>query len=126
MLVLDLRVEEEAVAELVAEVEDRAQEVDLVRAPGVGAVVAAFAEVLVENLSVAADRYAAVSGLRADIKRHLRGEPIAAREGAGLYIFGRFLRRYRWAAGAMVLLIASLAAGLAGTLWQARRAEKAA
>lgn len=74
----------------------------------------------------AADRYAAVSGLRGDIKRHLRGEPIVAREGAGLYVFSRFLRRYRWAAGATALLIASLAAGLAGTLWQARRAEKEA
>ena len=72
------------------------------------------------------DRYAAVSGLRADIERHLRGEPIAAREGAGLYVFGRFLRRYRWAVGATVLLIASLAAGLTGTLWQAQRAQELA
>jgi eukaryotic-like serine/threonine-protein kinase len=74
----------------------------------------------------AADRYAAVSGLRADIKRHLRGEPVSAREGARLYVFSRVLRRYRWAVAGTVVLIASLAAGLAGTLWQARRAEKEA
>lgn len=72
---------------------------------------------------VPADRYATVAGLRADVRRHVQGEPVTAREGARLYVFGRFLRRYRWAVAGVMVLVATLAAGLAGTIWQARRAE---
>jgi hypothetical protein len=70
-----------------------------------------------------ADRYVTVSALWADIVRHMRGEPVVAREGARLYVFGRFVRQYRWAVGAVAVLIVTLAAGLAGTTWQARRAR---
>jgi eukaryotic-like serine/threonine-protein kinase len=70
-----------------------------------------------------ADRYVAVSDLWADVHRHLQGQPVVAREGARLYVFGRFVRRYRWAAAGVAALIVTLAAGLAGTAWQARRAE---
>lgn len=70
-----------------------------------------------------ADRYVAVSDLSADIHRHVHGKPVIAREGARLYVFGRFVRQYRWAAAGVAALIVTLAAGLAGTSWQARRAE---
>ncbi|MEO8366350.1 MAG: serine/threonine-protein kinase [Pseudoxanthomonas sp.] len=71
----------------------------------------------------AADRYATVIGLQADVLRHVRGEPVAARQGARAYVLGRLIHRYRWAVTAVTALIVALAAGLAGTLWQAHRAE---
>ncbi len=70
-----------------------------------------------------ADRYATVVGLQADVRRHSHGEPVVAREGARLYVFGRFMHRYRLVVAGTCVLILALAAGLAGTLWQARRAE---
>jgi hypothetical protein len=70
-----------------------------------------------------AHRYDTVNALQLDLQRHLAHEPVLAREGARLYVFGRVLRRYRWAAAVSAALIVALAAGLAGTLWEARRAE---
>lgn len=70
----------------------------------------------------AAHRYATVEGLRLDVKRVLRGEPVQAREGARLYVFGRTLRRYRWAAAAVLAVLLSLAGGLGLAAWQAQRA----
>ncbi len=46
-----------------------------------------------------AQRYATVEALRQDVLRAQAGEPVEAREGARLYVFGRMLRRYRWARG---------------------------
>ena len=71
----------------------------------------------------ASHRYETVIGLKRDFEGHLRNEPVRAREGARLYVFGRLLRRYRWAVAGTAALIIALAAGLAGTIWQARRAE---
>jgi tetratricopeptide (TPR) repeat protein len=71
----------------------------------------------------ATHRYETVNALRLDVGRHLRNEPVLAREGARLYVFGRLLRRYRWAVAGIAALIVTLAAGLAGTIWQAQRAE---
>ncbi len=70
-----------------------------------------------------ADRYATVAGLQVDVRRHEHGEPVVAREGARMYVFGRFMRRYRWGVAGVAALIVSLVAGLAGTAWQAQRAE---
>ena len=71
----------------------------------------------------ASHRYETVNGLKLDVERHLRNEPVLAREGARLYVFGRLLRRYRWAVAGTCALILVLAIGLTGTVWQARRAE---
>jgi len=71
----------------------------------------------------ASHRYETVNALKRDVERHLRNEPVLAREGAQLYVFGRLVRRYRWAVAGVAALIVVLAAGLAGTIWQARRAE---
>lgn len=68
-------------------------------------------------------RYATVDALKLDIARVLRGEPVAAREGARLYRVGRFLRRHRWSLTAVAALFVSLAGGLGATAWQAHRAE---
>jgi non-specific serine/threonine protein kinase/serine/threonine-protein kinase len=66
-------------------------------------------------------RYDSVTALQRDVQRYLDDEPVAAREGARLYVFGRFMRRHRWmvAAGASVFL--ALATSLAVVSWQAHR-----
>ena len=68
-------------------------------------------------------RYATVDALKLDVQRHLRGEPVAARDGARVYVLSRLLRRYRWGAAGVALLILALAAGLGSFAWQARRVE---
>ena len=68
-------------------------------------------------------RYATVDALKLDIARALRGQPVAAREGARLYRLGRFLRRHRWSLAAVAAVFISLAGGLGATAWQARRAQ---
>ncbi len=68
-------------------------------------------------------RYETVNGLKADVDRHLRTEPVLARDGARAYVFGRLLTRYRWPVAGIGALILALAVGLGGTIWQARRAE---
>ena len=67
-------------------------------------------------------RYATVDALKLDIIRVFRGEAVEAREGARLYVFGRTLRRYRWAVAATLAVLVSLAGGLGLAAWQARRA----
>jgi hypothetical protein len=69
-----------------------------------------------------ARRYATVEELKLDVQRALQGEPVAAREGARLYVFGRMLRRYRWAAVSAVAIFLSLAGGLGTAAWQAHHA----
>jgi serine/threonine protein kinase/tetratricopeptide (TPR) repeat protein len=68
-------------------------------------------------------RYSTVEALEGDIDNALRGEPVSARSGARLYVFGRTLRRYRWITVAVAAVLVSLAAGLGAAAWQARRAE---
>jgi eukaryotic-like serine/threonine-protein kinase len=67
-------------------------------------------------------RYATVEGLKLDVKRAMDGAPVAAREGARLYVLSRLLRRYRWAFAALAAVILSLAGGLGVAAWQAQRA----
>lgn len=68
-------------------------------------------------------RYDTVVGLKRDLQAHQRNEPVLARSGARAYVATRVLRRYRWALTGIFLLVVTLAAGLAATLWQARRAD---
>ena len=70
-----------------------------------------------------AQRYATVDALKLDISRRLRGEPVAAREGARMYRISHFLRRHRWSLAAVTALFVSLAGGLGAAAWQAHRAE---
>lgn len=67
-------------------------------------------------------RYESVAALWQDLERHHRHEPVRAREGAGLYVLGRLLRRHRWAAAGAAAVLLSLAAGLTAFAWQARQA----
>jgi eukaryotic-like serine/threonine-protein kinase len=70
-----------------------------------------------------AHRYETVNALKRDIQAHLDNEPVQAREGARMYVFGRALRRHRWVVVGIGVLIVTLTAGLAGTLWQAEQAQ---
>jgi non-specific serine/threonine protein kinase/serine/threonine-protein kinase len=70
-----------------------------------------------------AHRYETVDALRLDVERAIRGEAVLARSGARLYQFGRVVRRYRWGAMAVVLIVLSLAVGLGAAAWQARRVQ---
>jgi eukaryotic-like serine/threonine-protein kinase len=63
-------------------------------------------------------RYAAVESLKLEIERVLSGDPIEARKGVPLYTAGRLLRRYRWAAGAVALVLVT---ALAALVWQSHR-----
>ena len=68
-------------------------------------------------------RYATAQAFADDLKRYLAYEPIAAKPDASWYRVGRFVRRNRWALAASGVLAATVAVGVASTLWQAHRAE---
>ncbi len=68
-------------------------------------------------------RYETVDALKLDVERAVRGEAVLARSGARLYQFGRVIRRYRWGAIAVLMIVLSLAVGLGAAAWQARRAQ---
>ena len=70
------------------------------------------------------DRYPTVDELAHDIRRHLNGEPVSARDGAMAYVLGRFLSRHRWAVAGVSAVVIALAAGLASTAYQAREAAR--
>ena len=67
------------------------------------------------------ERYRSASEMGDDIARHLRLEPVLAREGSARYMAGRFVRRYRWAVGAAAAAVAALLIGAGGIAWQARQ-----
>lgn len=68
-------------------------------------------------------RYATVAAFQSDIEKVLDGEPVDARAGARLYVFGRLLRRYRWAVVAASAVFLSLAVGFGAAAWQAEKAS---
>ncbi len=69
-------------------------------------------------------RYASVEQLSADIGRYLGNLPVRARPDTFTYRTQKFLRRHRIGLAAGFLILVSLLAGLAATLWQARRAQQ--
>ncbi len=72
-----------------------------------------------------ARRYQSAAELAADIRRHLAGEPIAARRDSAMYVLRKTLRRYRAAiivASGFVALF-SVAAVTLGVLYQSRQSE---
>ena len=70
-------------------------------------------------------RYASARELAEDIGRHLAGRPVLARPDTVGYRVGKFVRRHRGATLAAALGFLAVAGGLAGSLWQWRRAEAA-
>ncbi|MGE3885145.1 MAG: protein kinase [Vicinamibacterales bacterium] len=69
------------------------------------------------------ERYATVTALADDVRRHLRSEPISARAASVSYRFTRFARRNRLALGLAATAVVALVGGLAGTISQANRAS---
>lgn len=72
-----------------------------------------------------AARYRSVEAFAADLRRHLDGFPVLARQGTRRYRWGKFVRRNRRSLAAGVAIFAALAVGLGTALWQARRAAVA-
>jgi non-specific serine/threonine protein kinase/serine/threonine-protein kinase len=68
-----------------------------------------------------AERYLSVSAMSEDIARHQQFLPVHARDGSTRYMFGRFVRRYRWGVAATAAVLAALLVGASGIAWQARQ-----
>jgi eukaryotic-like serine/threonine-protein kinase len=69
-------------------------------------------------------RYASVSELAADLRRHLHGEPVLASPPGAGYRIGKFVRRHRIAVGAGSAVAVALVAGIVGTSWMAVEAQR--
>ena len=69
------------------------------------------------------ERYRSVDEFAADIQAYLAGRPVQARRGTLRYRAGKFVGRNRLALAALALVFVSVNAGLAGVLWQFRRAS---
>jgi serine/threonine protein kinase len=70
------------------------------------------------------DRYASVDQLAEDIRRHLAGLPVAARKNTTTYVMRKFLQRNKLSMAAAALVLITITAGLASTLWQSRVAAR--
>jgi WD40 repeat protein/predicted Ser/Thr protein kinase len=68
-------------------------------------------------------RYASAGELAADVRRHLSHEPIRARPPSALYHLRKFARRHRALVGAVLGVVAALAAGTVVSLLYAVRAD---
>ncbi|MBM4111914.1 MAG: hypothetical protein FJ253_00845 [Phycisphaerae bacterium] len=68
-------------------------------------------------------RYASAEAFGQDLRRHRSFEPVTARPDTFLYRTSRFARRNRTAVAAAVLLLGTIVAGAAVSLWQAERAR---
>jgi eukaryotic-like serine/threonine-protein kinase len=69
-------------------------------------------------------RYASVSELAADIRRHLGGEPVLASPPGTGYRVGKFVRRHRTAVAAAAAVALALVGGIVGTSWMAIEARE--
>jgi serine/threonine-protein kinase len=71
----------------------------------------------------AAERYATVGELMADLRRYLHQRPVLARRGARLYRMRRFIQRNRWPLAAASVLLLSVLVGLGSSLYALGRAR---
>jgi eukaryotic-like serine/threonine-protein kinase len=62
-------------------------------------------------------RYESASGLGADVRRHLAGEPVVAAPPGAAYLLKKFVRRHRVGTVVAGLLTAAVSLGLVGTSW---------
>ena len=70
------------------------------------------------------ERYGSAAQFADDIRNYLDGLPVSAVGRSRLYVARKFVGRNRLAVAAAGVLLLSMAAGLAGTLWQARAARQ--
>jgi serine/threonine protein kinase len=71
-----------------------------------------------------ARRYSSVEQFAEDIRRHLEGLPVRASKDTFRYRASKFVRRNRASVAFGTLVVITLLGGIAGTTWQARRAER--
>ena len=71
-----------------------------------------------------ARRYASVDQFSEDIRRHLSGLPVTARNDTFGYRAAKFVGRNRTGVAAGALVLVALIAGIVGTSWQARNARR--
>jgi tetratricopeptide (TPR) repeat protein len=69
-------------------------------------------------------RYSSAAEFSEDIRRHMEGMPVMAREDLIAYRCGKFIRRNKLAVAAASVLIAGLVFGIVATTLQARRADR--
>jgi eukaryotic-like serine/threonine-protein kinase len=69
-------------------------------------------------------RYGSAELLSQDVQRFLDRMPVLAHRGSRAYRFGKLVRRHRVAAGAALLVAASLVGGTAAATWQAAEARR--
>ena len=69
-------------------------------------------------------RYSSPADLAADLSRHLRDEPVLAGPPSQWYRAKKLVARHRTVAAFVSLLMISLIAGIATTMWQARVAKR--
>jgi tetratricopeptide (TPR) repeat protein len=69
------------------------------------------------------ERYRTAEQLAADVRAYLDGKPVGARHGTIRYRAAKFVRRHRLGIAGAALLAITLAAGVAGVVWQARVAN---
>jgi eukaryotic-like serine/threonine-protein kinase len=69
-------------------------------------------------------RYPSALDLSEDIRRHLDGRPVVAREDTVWYRAGKFIRRHKVGVMATALIALSLIGGILAATYQARRAER--
>jgi serine/threonine protein kinase len=69
------------------------------------------------------ERYASVAAFADDLRRYLKNEPIKARPDTLTYRTGKFACRHRTAIFIALLALLGVAAGVTGTLLQARKAR---
>ncbi|MEP7337402.1 MAG: serine/threonine-protein kinase [Acidobacteriota bacterium] len=69
-------------------------------------------------------RYNSVEQFSEDLRRHLEGQPVIARQDTFGYRTGKFVRRHKLGVAATALIMLSLISGLGIARYQARRAER--
>jgi len=69
-------------------------------------------------------RYPSADDLGADVRRHLAGTPVVAREPSVGYLARRLLARHKLAAISLAFGLVALVVGLVATTWQARVARQ--
>ena len=70
-------------------------------------------------------RYGSAAALAADIRRHLKDEPIIARPPTATYQLQKFARRHTGLVAGIVAVFVVLVAGIVTSTWQATRARRA-
>jgi tetratricopeptide (TPR) repeat protein/predicted Ser/Thr protein kinase len=70
------------------------------------------------------ERYLTAVQFALDVQAYLDGRTVSARRGTMRYRAGKFVRRHRIALFGAALVTASLTAGVAGVIWQAKVADR--